>query len=967
MKVNEWIASGENSKIILTDKVANVNRLCRKYNREMGKDVKNVKGLTLGQIAWELLCGYMAYTGEYNNLKVINGKTCIYVMDKLLKKNKPSFIPKESMCVKTSKEVLKSLNQIRRNTLKVEIEENVENDKLKQLVELIGLYEDELCALNLVDDELLLKKVCSILDEMNSEEAGNKENLAYILPWVSECSFAKLSDYEMTGLEMKFVEKLKAVADKEVEELEFYGEIKADVKFKFFKAYGMANEVKYIVDCIEKETLQYGEVNVLYGTAEYENYIRSEFESKGIPYRFVTGSSIEKTDVIQFVLSILDWAEDDYLYEKLAFVVDNIQITFNNNKKGEEKVKRPSHYYNKYLNKGIGWGRQRYIDCVNRVKEDEEEALKYEAFNEFLLDITGVFEDIKDCGKMYGRIVDLCGKYIRRSENTNKLVAILKEQKDALAQVERFDETDSESAIQYIREYIKDIELGEEGETKAVSVMRIGNLEVLERTNNFVIGLSAKQFAADTKESAVLSDKELEKYIEGKVEYAKEVAVNVRQRLLASFATLSKGSIIMGYSMFDTVELKENSPSIFYLEHFEKYGEGKEEIKHYDVIKSPIKCWGNGLDSRINNDMQDVKKADEYVGKDNEIENTDEAEVRDGNTNEDTTSMSTGIRISSSGLQTLLACPLRYYYKYVNGLAERNQLKKDNSRWLDGKSKGNLFHHTMEEYCNTVIKHNEINVDSPDEAEFDRIYLETINKILEEVPYISKTIFEKERDENKKVIKRFLESFYDEMYKDFCGDKKWRILGCEVAFENVNYVLKSQVPGHSDIVLNFHGFIDRLDGYVDKNGILHLRVIDYKTGEKKTIEEDVVSDKQIQHFVYVLALKEYFEKNKDNLEKIFCGKIASYCVDDVSYIFPYEYTNSAKFSMIDIVNGCLSNGEYRLPQKVNNAVWKVLDNVTDRKKKSELADMMCREDKWEVKCKYCNYVRQCRCKMGNEF
>ena len=417
----------------------------------------------------------------------------------------------------------------------------------------------------------------------------------------------------------------------------------------------------------------------------------------------------------------------------------------------------------------------------------------------------------------------------------------------------------------------------------------------------------------------------------------------------------------MGYSMFDTVELKESSPSVFYLEYFEKYGTGQEDIKSYDVIKNPIVSKGTGVDKRIANSMPTDDETEEDVLGDEEL-----VEEMDDEASDDTVIANKPISMSASRLQTLLACPLKYYYKYVDYLTERNQLEKRNSSWLNVVDKGNLFHRTMEEYCNRVIKQREITEYNINDVEFENIYAEEVYKMVEEVPYISQVIFEKERDENKEVHKRFLEGFYADMKDDYTSGKRWRVLGCEVAFDEVKYNLEEVIPGEGDIELSFNGNIDRLDGYVDDSGMLHLRVIDYKTGAKLKKKNEVNSNKQIQHFVYALAIQSYVDSNKEALEGVFGKSITSHKVEEVSYIFPYEHSSNEKYSVMDKVEANMESGKYKMPAEVNIKAWKVLHSIKGQYNKAVLAGIVCSEEKWEATCEYCKYTRVCRMKMGNE-
>lgn len=943
MNLFDWINSENTPKVVLTNKISNVNRLCRISNRVQAKDIKNVKALTLCQIALELLCAYKAFSNENIAIKMMDSKESVLLIEELLENNELAFIPRECLCTKAAKETLHIINQIRYNELKnMGQDENIE--KINALVHLIERYESRLKDMKSADEVTILKSACEVLEKID------RDTLFFSLPWIEKSSFGKMSDYDMTNLEKKLVDLMLKKVDKDLVSLDFCcEEEKVEKKYSFFKAYGMANEVQYIVDRIEKDNLAYGDVNIMYTAREYEAYIQSTFESQNIPYRFVTGKGIAQTEVVQFILSLLEWAKDGFLYEKLAVVVENSQVTLKRiceDEEKKEKIKSPAYYYNSYLRKGIGWGKKRYIDCVARVKDDEDSREKYEEFNEFITDIISVFDDESDCGAIYKKLLTVCSKYIRKNEYNNKVIAVLKEHVDILMHKEN---RAGENALSYLEEYIKELEIGEEGDTAAVSVMKIGNVEVLERPNNFVVGLSGKHFSADVRESAILSDCELDKYIEGKVDYAKDRPLMMKRNLETSLSTLMYGQIIMGYSFFDTVDLREQSPSLFYLEHMEKCGITEPELKTYDVIKNSVIVNKDAISKRIEKELG---------------VNVEEEQVIDDAAKENETNL---ISMSASGLQLMLACPLKYYYNYEEKLPNREYIEKKSYAWLNPITKGNLFHYVMEDYCNKVLAHNEFDSDSVYLDEFEEIYKDVINRIVEEIPYASKVVFEKERDEYKQAIISYLEHFHKGMYADYSNNKKWRIIGCEVGFSDIKYTLKKLDPVKSDIDIGFHGFIDRLDGYV-KDGKLYLRIIDYKTGSKENKEKEVKDNKQIQHFIYVLGVKAYIEANMELVESIFGCKPSETVVEDVSYIFPYESGENVEYHVMKVVEDNKKDNEVRLPSDVNNIAWKVLDGMSDRFKKSRLEGMVCDIEKQEEKmCKYCSYARICRYIVGKEF
>lgn len=974
MQFNKWIENTEGRKLILTDRIMNGNRLLRKYNKEKGKDIVGAKCLTLQQIAEEFLCAYTTVSSEEKSIEVAGADSCAYVMNELIRTHSFSFIPQESICVQTAESILQSINQIRMNR-PTEAYLNATEQKVADIKEIICLYEDALTNNGQCDIPLLLKQAMEVLDKIDKDE------FLLCMPHMLKSNFAIMADYELTVLEEALVNRILDLLGKELTVLEFYGEEtgQRDVKYEFFSAYGIVNEIDYVIERIVKERIPFGNVNLSYTEDGYETFIEGALESKGIPYSYLTGKKATDSDVVQFVLSILEWAKDDFLYEKLSFVVDNPLMTFGNivDKENEVTKTNPVTCYNHYLPKGIGWGKERYIDCVNRVKADSEAEAKYVYFNEFLMDLIGAFEEIANCGAVYEKLVAVCDKYLTKvNRSNNETIRILKEQIHILKQVGVQD--GAEASLRFIREHLKGLSIKSSEDSAAVNVIKVGKLEVLERPYNFIIGLSAKQFAADVKESPVLSDEELLRYIEGKITVSKDISIRKRENLERSLETLYKGSIIMGYTIFDTVDLKESSPSVFYIDYYEKYGNGKQDYHTYQVDERPIITAAASIWDWAE---QDVLPADEEITK-SDSEETDEVDEFDVCENyageedyddyeiDDDDRTVVDVTMSPSALQTLLACPLKYQYSYAEMLPKRDFHKKDDSSWLNPAAKGNLFHYTMEQYCNDVYKTDEITQPDLSHNLFEEIYEDVVQKMLEERAYTSKVVFEKEKAEWKDAIREFLCDFQKDFYQDNQKGKKWRILGSEVDFKDIEYYISGQDPDNDiDVNIHFKGSIDRLDGYVDADGKLCLRIADYKTGDQKKKVKEIKENKQIQHYVYAWAALEYVESHKEELEQLFGCNITSVVIEKAEYVFPYEKKNERFIDVTAVLKGAEQNGSYFLPEDVENSAWNALafSQYEDVKECLEQFVPCTTQKELDNFCKYCTYKRQCRLWTGSKY
>lgn len=940
MKFLEWIKTA-GKKIIITDSLSNAGRLLRKSNREAGIDSSEVSRKTLLQIAEELLFAKWAFDGVMSVPQMIGTEAGVYIIDEILRTKNYGFVPKECYCIRTSEELLRNINQIRMNEKTAEYEEE-KSTKLSEMKDMIAVYEAELVERNCMDEPVVLREALIVLQTIGAEE------LFLYLPWLKGGQIGILEDMETAALEQAFMERLFALARVEAERLMFCEEdASKEVEYQFFSAYGAANEVRYVAKQIEEKKLAYGAVNLYYTDSVYENYIKATFGKKGIPYEFITGESIATANIIRLMVGIIDWADSDFLYKKLKEVVENPLLTFENVWSEEDKerepdvVANPATGYNHFLRKGIGWGKERYLECVRRVGKDEKEREKYKLFRSFLRELAEIFEVGLSCEMLYERLFAFTMKYTySQSMERKDLKSVLEDQRIVFAQVAAQEST--QEMYHVMKDRLLSLTVNGKDSASAVGVHRIQNLEVLERPYNYFIGLSAKQFAADTTESPVLSDDELKKYLRGKVKLAAEAGSRLRNNLSRSINTLTSGYVVMGYSTFDTKELKESSPSVFYMDYKDKMQTAAYVCDYcgYEIEKDALLVTQNA----------------------NQTGNA-------GNTLEDTAST----EMSSSGLQTLRECPLRYYYHYIKMLPSIEFQEKKAHQWLDPASKGNLFHRTMEHYCEDVIMKSESYAKEADANAFEKIFEAAVTEMLEELPYVSETVFKQEKETERSNAWNYLCELQKGLYEAAQTGICWKILGCELGFRNVSYKVADKEPTGKVFEVLFNGSIDRLDGYV-KDGILHLRIVDYKTGNVDKKKKEIKNNKQLQHFVYAMAARDYIKSHKAELETLFGEELKGAALDSVQYVFP----NEAVLDALENVNGAIVNGVYRLPQEIDDIIWGVLGNLycVDEQEAQEYMEEFVAslevDSKGKLKkngpdeCRYCKYLRQCRRKIGME-
>ncbi len=932
-------------KLLVCNQKSVGNALIRQYNRWQKKPVWNAKTVTVSELAKEFLKA-VAYDENGSSPEMISDDSVDYIVMSLLKNGKFDTFKKDSITLATSKELRLALNEIRLNGWNKD--ETLIGQKLVDVETLRQKLEEELVEENKFDYVRMLDLAIEKLNKMETER------LHLLLPWTNGLLMGDLETNRWSEKEREFLSVLARKASnggRECEVLSFLSEPEKK-NYSFHKSYGIANEVRFvgtqIVD-MDKQVakIPFSDVAIYYSSPQYLNHIKGTFDVMHIPYEVIAKTSAGELNICKFMISVLDAARNDYLYSRLEEAVINRVVTFYN--VADETVKiNPPHAYRKALNAGIGWGRERYKDYVKRVSANNESTEEDKIFAGMLEDFINIFEsdssaNVYSISEMLRRLWEFTRKYTYQS-NTEKMVfkGVITDKIAELAMLDPGFFSDHQSKLDFLYDILTKLTVDSESDSTAVQVKAINGFFVMERKYNFIIGLSATDFALDDKQSPVLLDQEKLSLLNGAGEETSSVDIaserNKRRRdyLNKSLSTLALQEendplVSFSYSYYDTQNLRQSASSVFFIEccNDAEVDEtpGFENWENY--ISEDFRIDRNDLEEAVRKKSEKIKKEieekrarregkapevsdndgdeltpdelenlqNEEISKEEKYENSLEEQTKKAQENCKNIKSDEGLSISASGIQTMLGCPLRYYYQYVKYLRTEDQLELQGHQWLTPIKRGNLYHYFMEEYMQKVMPPNAALPSEIDEAAFDSCYEKAISKVLQEVPYPSKAIYERDKAYYKKLIRNYVKYMHRKWVEDDKSGKNWKVIGCELLFgKNGGVEAKYQ---KSDYTLLFNGSVDRADGYVDNDGILKIRIIDYKTGQKKSKNEEIEQEKQIQHVLYAFVLKNYYESDaghKKLKDEIFKEDLNRLSTDDfkgiefewVGYTFPYE-------------------------------------------------------------------------------
>lgn len=886
MLFNEWIKL-ENKKILLANSNNFSNKIIKNYCIDFNTYINNIKTYTIEDLLKLIFISEQSKNNS--NFIVISEGVASVVVEYLLRKAKLNddfyaygFIPKTSIGGKTHAEVYKALKQIRLGKV------IKDNDKCDNLRKLQYDYDNFLENHNFYDYSKLLDFGIEFLLNHSRDE------IYMTLGLNDNASFGIFDNVKLTYKESYFLDLIQKTFNKKIDKIEYVYESNS-LDNKFVKCYGLYNEVNFIVDKIINDKLNPSDISIYYTDIQYENYIRAIFERRGIDFRFNKALAIA-TNLIQLFRDLIQFYKDDYKYEDLYNVVKNPIFTFD---KIIEKNKLNASDYNKPLKsffditrENICNDKNRYIEFINDYVKDKNDLF----INYFLFDLINVTNDEK-INSLFKNMYELVKKYTYVNEEYISLKDKL-DDLDVVFDIMSLINDGLNNNLDYILSHIENLSYSEKEDDYAINAIKISNYEIIDRKYNFVLGLSSSQIKKKEVESAIFSDKEYLDMLDNNyyIELAKNLNLEFSDVLNKTFKSKSDATIYFEYSCYDTVDFKPMAPSIYYLDkksnNSEIYYTYKNNNDNYYINKDEI--------TRIVKNYRNKK--DDHKANTNNLKFVDVSEktldlnlkVDEVFVNENLETNKSDIwSMSATALGNLVTCPMCYCYQYLKYIPNLDFREPKSYTWLDALAKGNLFHHTLENYSNVVFKNN---LDF-DENEFNKAYEKAIDVAVKEIPYPNEKIYDKEYKANKKIALNYikkLHSFYDE---EKSLNKFYKNIGNELAFgkdKDIKSIFKGEYetiidnkPYKTEYELSLNGSIDRLDGYL-LDDTIHFLIIDYKTSKPDNLVKEILANTKIQHYIYALACFNYFEQNKEKIEKMFNHKINNCVIDDMEYHLPFS-------------------------------------------------------------------------------
>lgn len=204
----------------------------------------------------------------------------------------------------------------------------------------------------------------------------------------------------------------------------------------------------------------------------------------------------------------------------------------------------------------------------------------------------------------------------------------------------------------------------------------------------------------------------------------------------------------------------------------------------------------------------------------------------------------TGPRLSASGLESLGACPLRYFYARVLRVHPPDEPEFDLERWLPPAERGSLLHDVFQASIERARADQlEIGTDAFRTSAM-RILDEEVTRMRSTLPPPSESVFRGEVRVLEDDVRSFCSQLADE------GTQVAHVLATELGLGDDEPV-SLDLPGGGTV--RIRGRVDRIDRTPEG-----LRIIDYKTGRAwghGDAEGTYHGGRRLQHVLYARAVE----------------------------------------------------------------------------------------------------------------
>ncbi len=682
-------------------------------------------------------------------------------------------------------------------------------------------------------------------------------------------------------------------------------------------AVGPSNECKEVFRRILSEKIPVDEAEVICPPGRmYHSLFDTLSQKTGVPVTLSEGMSIGSTSPGKLFSALLNWMESDFKDSVFWDLLESGHIRF---KKQAENFPLPNQISAVIKKAGIGWGKERYVSCLERLKEQEKKKaaesdteelsekhnLTISRINQILTEIKKILQCLSawnqtetiDFQSLVQGIRNILSHHARIQNDLDaEAITAIYSRLDDMTSFE-YPAMSKEDALEQLRFIEDDLTVGSSGPAPGhthISTYRSGGFSARQHT--FILGLNRENFPGTGFQDPILLDEEREN-ISLSLRTTKD---SLRENLYSMARLISslRGKIYLSYSSYDILGERESFPSSLMLQAFRlikgdprldysalinsfKESKGffparKEKIMDetewwleqivkdqglldgVSAVKENFPALGQGI-----NAISDRKtlKASPYEG------------VLDFQTTGKISLLNENTVMSSSRFECLAFCPFKYFMEYVLGVRKPEAIEYDPSRWLDPLNWGTLVHEVLYQFMNKLRERGE-KLHKEKHRELIRNTAENLlQSFKEKIPPPSEDVFLMQKKELMETLDIFLkaESQRAEDIKPLLFEVRFGTEGDRG--EGIDEPVLMKITPR--ISIGIRGRIDRIDRLASNR----YRVIDYKSGRYSRFEQvkSFGKGQVIQHALYSLAAETILKK---------LGKDTSPRVKEGAYYFP---------------------------------------------------------------------------------
>jgi hypothetical protein len=291
--------------------------------------------------------------------------------------------------------------------------------------------------------------------------------------------------------------------------------------------------------------------------------------------------------------------------------------------------------------------------------------------------------------------------------------------------------------------------------------------------------------------------------------------------------------------------------------------------------------------------------------------------------------------LSPSAINTYLECKLKFYFKYLAGIKETEELKEE----IDAVLFGNLFHYAIEllyrPFENKTVEAHALKLLRADLRRIDAVVLESVA-----VKYYQMTPEEASRlklSGQSILIASHIREYILQLLENDIQFAPFEVVSLEKEY-SADYQV---VSGEKKLKVRIGGIIDRMDRTAEG-----LRIIDYKTGRNLKLDFKDWSQ---------LVDRNYYDRRKEIFQTLIYSDILIQ-TENKEPIFPAIYKLDDLFNEPFVPN-VIYQGERLIFQHIKDEFSTIFAQVlTEIFNVGNLFD----QTKDIQKCSYCPYNKICR-------